>query len=166
MSKGIYPLLSRRITSTSNPLIILSNIPQTYDDLKLVFSYRRNDAPSGDHYIELNGDTSSVYSWTYQQGSGGTWTSRSSGTALLIGQFPGNTSAAGIYSTSEIYIADYRSNKFKQVLIEEHREDNSTSNSNIFNVAGLYRGSAPVTQILVGYGFAQYSRIDLYGIAR
>lgn len=165
MPKGIYPLASYTVTGTSNPQITINNIPQTYTDLKLVMSYKRGDTgPSGDHYVEFNGGGGSIYSWVYMQASGGLWTARSNGSALLVGQFTGTSNDT--FVTFELHIPNYTTNNFKPITVEEHREDNSTSANNIFHTAGLYRSNAPITSIMCGYGFAQNAKIDLYGIAR
>ena len=165
MPKGIQPIASYTMTGTTNPQITISNIPQTFTDLKLVMSYRRGDTgPAGDHYIEFNGGGGAIYSWLYQQSSNGLWTNRSSGTALLVGQVTGSSSDS--FVTFELNILNYASNNFKSLIVEEHREDNSTSSNNIFNTAGLYRSNSPITSIMCGYGFGQHSKIDLYGIAK
>lgn len=168
MSVFMQPLLTYEVTSTTNPYITLSNIPQGYTDLKLVMCFRRWDATNGDHYLQLNNDSSTNYSHTYIQGTGtGRYTSRlSGGIAFLAGQLVGTNTAANIHTTSEIYIPNYTSTTPKQILVEEHREERTTNGANVFAVAALYRGTAPVTSILCGYGFAQYSTINLYGILR
>ena len=164
MPKGIQPIASYTVTGTSNPQITISNIPQTFTDLKLVMSYRRGDNVGGDHYIEFNGNQTSVYSWIYMQASGGLYTNRSSGTALLVGQATGTSHDT--FVTFELNIPNYASTSFKPITIEEHREDNSVGSNNIFNTAALFRSNAPITSIMCGYGFGQHSKVDLYGIAK
>jgi hypothetical protein len=168
MSVFLQPIYSYQATGTSNNALNISNIPQTFTDLKLVMSYRRGDTVSGDHYIQFNGDGASNYSYTYLQGSGGAaYSSRAaSTTAMIVGQVLGTNSTANLFTTTEIYIPGYTGTNPKTVVIEEHREDRSTNSNNIFSVSGLYRGTSPITSILCGYGFAQYSTATLYGILR
>ena len=164
MPKGIQPIASYTVTGTSNPQITISNIPQTFTDLKLVMSYRRGDSVAGDHYIELNGGGGSIYSWTYLQASGGLYSSRSNGTALLVGQTTGT--ASDTFVTFELNIPNYASTSFKPIMVEEHREDNTVGSNNLFHTGALYRSNAPITSIMCGYGFAQHCKVDLYGIAK
>jgi hypothetical protein len=168
MSVFMQPLFTYEFTGTSNPVLTIANIPQSFTDLKLVMSYRRGDATNGDHYIQFNGDGNANYSYTYLQGTGtGRYTSRgTSTTAMLVGQVNGTNSTANVFTCSEYYISNYTATTPKAVLVEEHREDRSANQSNLFLVAGQYRGTSPITSILCGYGFAQYSSVTLYGILR
>lgn len=176
MPKGMQPLLSYTVTATSVTGINLSNIPQTYTDLLIKASLRTVGSAGNVEPIVLaiNQDTFTVYSMTTVGYDGSSTTSyRTNNNAYLSyhGQLSQNSpgSTANTFSVTELYIPNYRSSKYKQIIIDSVAEGNSTTASVGFG-SGLHRSTVPVTGLKIvaytGSGLAQNTTISVYGISR
>lgn len=174
MPKGMQPIFTRNLSGANSATFI--NIPQTYTDLKLVVSARAasgTDTAQG-IYMQLNGDPSLVYSGvTLRNASNSANAYRSNGSnAFLEFDINSSNNTANNYTSVEIYIPNYTSNTFKQVIAETAKEDNSSS-SFTYNIirANLYKSNAPITSFQIGTNisapnFAAHSTATLYGISK
>lgn len=178
MANPTMTLIASQVLGTSATSITFSSIPQTYTDLKLVFSARNTaaGAAGGIYKLNLNSDTSSLYSDTYIIASGnGTIVSNidSSVTQTYFGNLStgaldssGNT--ANTFASCELYIPNYTSTSSKQMLQYSVGEDNTISNGVLHLQANLYRGASAITFISIGnYSTASFvanSSFYLYGI--
>lgn len=170
----MQPIFTRNL-SGSNQVAFL-NIPQTYTDLKLVVSARAasgTDAAQG-IYMQLNSDGSAIYSGTtLRNASNAANAYRSNGSnAFLEFDINSSNNTTNNYASVEIYIPNYTSNSFKQVIAETAKEDNS-SNTLTYNIlrANLFRSNAPISIITIGTNiaapnFATHSTATLYGISK
>lgn len=155
------------VTSTSSPSITFSNIPQTYTDLKIVYSGRVGNSTSGDQYMQFNDNSQTLYSTTYLQGNGASYGGRqSNNTAIIIGQNPGTNSTAGNFSSVELTIPNYRSAVHKQITGFHMTQFNNTTGYNMIVPAGLWRSIEPIRKIILGQGMAVGATATLYGITR
>jgi hypothetical protein len=154
--------------------ITFTSIPQTFTDLKVVFSTRANrtgeqvdlaritfnDSSSGYSKRDLYGDYTAAYS------------SSSSGASSYLPQgfSPASSATASVFSNNEIYISNYTSSSHKSISSDIVTENNTgTANHGYLTIsAGLWADTAAITKITItnhlGTGFSQYSTATLYGI--
>lgn len=173
MPRGMQAIYSTTLTTTGITQVNFSNIPQTFTDLKVYVSARdgRTDAEFANIAVRLNGAGLSVYSNMNIAGTGGTASTDTfnSQVAYYYNLYANSASStANVFSNDEMYIPNYTSYGFKQVLIDNATEGNSGNPLLVMN-AGLYRGSGPITSITFfaqNIAFAQNSTFTLYGIGR
>jgi len=160
------PLQSILLTSSTST-VTFSNIDQTYTDLVLVASTRSlyngtNDAL----FIQINGDSSALYSRTEMYNSSGG--RASSETAFKYhGKTAGATSNAGTFGTSTINFMNYSNATTYKTLIARCGMADSTY-SEVKMSTGLYRSTNAITSMAItsesGTSFVAGSTFDLYGI--
>jgi hypothetical protein len=147
--------------------IDFTSIPQTYTDLKMVYSLRSNDtnANGGNFfYFQFNntGFTGLSARIVGGNGSGSVF----SGTGSLYAYMSASDFTASIFSNGDFYMPNYTSANNKIYSIDSANE-NFNSYANINLGTGLWSNSAAVTSIkLVPYSgsFVQHSTATLYGI--
>jgi hypothetical protein len=169
-------IATHTVSGTSSPRVSFISIPQTYTDLKVVYSVRRsNSGLSGAGVIYLNsgtevtGDTS--YSNRGLQGNGtsaGVNNSSLNTTFLYMGNMNGNSATANTFSNGELYIPNYAGSRFKSTSVDAVGENNG-SEAYINLQAAVKVNSAPITSITFEVGnTADYwmpnSSFHLYGI--
>jgi hypothetical protein len=150
--------------------ITFSSIPQTYTDLKIVYSARCASAVNvGTVKVYFNGSTANgsakvLYGETTGVGSFGP-------TAYIhTGYVPAANATASIFSCNEIYIPNYTSSTFKSVGSDGVTESNNNTYQSSVNAltAGLWSSTAAITSATVnsvdGGNFVQYSTFTLYGV--
>jgi hypothetical protein len=169
-----YILISSQILASSVSSVTFSLIPQTYTDLKLVFS-ARNSATTGNFSIAYSGATS-AYSGTYLQVSSGTVSSSDYASGLFSYYLGNGVSSYGFtsstFGSAEVYIPSYTSTTSKQVQVNSVAESNtaSISGTTMYFAGALWGTTSPVTSITVYGGgggssnLLQYSSFYLYGI--
>lgn len=172
MPKGMQPIYTVT-ASTTVTNVTFNNIPQTYTDLMVLVSTRSTVSPSPatngiDENLVLNGDTSSsLYSRTRFWGSGvGTGTDRASNaapTSIILTSGSGTT--ANTFGTHTIYIPNYTSNVFKQIISDSVGENNNSVGWTTL-YALLYRSNAPITSLGFQNSDTSGSTFTLYGISR
>jgi len=162
-----YTLISSNVLSSSAASVTFSAIPSTYTDL-VVRCSTRSDA-SGAILIELNGDSSSLYSTIRLRGDGSTASSGSTTAAanLYFGLNVPSTYTSNTFSSQEFYIPSYTVAQNKPIANFQTQENNATT-SNLDLQAGLYRSISAITQIKFLHGsannYAAGSSFYLYGI--
>jgi hypothetical protein len=147
--------------------ITFSNIPQTYTDLKVVYSVR-NDATgtSNSIFLSLNGSTSS-FSRRNLYGDGSSAAS-AGGTSNEGGLTTVNSFTASTFSNGELYIPGYTSSNNKSISGDAVNENNATL-AYTFLVASLWSNTAAITSLGISPNagnFVQHSTATLYGISR
>jgi hypothetical protein len=152
--------------------VTFSSIPDSYTDLKVVISVRTNVADiyqSGGMYIN---SIAADNSYRSLRGNGASATSGngSGQNEWYCGEWNGSTSTSNTFTSSEIYIPNYRSSNQKSFSAETVDEANS-STAIAMMVAGLCTKTAPITSITFqtfGGGannFVEFSTFYLYGIS-
>jgi hypothetical protein len=166
---ALVPIATFSGTST----FTFTNIPQTYQDLRLVYTIRAgnsgNDAgKTNQTYIigSINGDTSFLYSFAFLEGDGST---RSAGyftgqNVIYYGIVPNANATAGIFGSGYADFLNYRdTNTFKTVITNQSSDTNGSGNVRI--VANLYRSTAAITSISMSTPqMVAGSTVTLYGI--
>ena len=143
--------------------IEFTNIPQTYTDLKVVFSAKTSEN-SWVSYVEFNGTTANR-SQRILVGNGATASSSTNASAIFISNTYASATNAG-FSNAEMYIPNYTSSNAKAISIDGVSEANQTT-SYVNLQAGLYNNSSAITSIKFtesGATIQQYSTATLYGI--
>lgn len=174
MPKGMQAIFTKNISGAN--VYTFSNIPQNYTDLRILISAR---AASGTEaaqgiYIQPMADGSLLYSGTTVrnlQGSANSYRT-TNGNAFLELDINGSNTTSNLYALVDVYIPNYSSSHFKQVLTEVAKEDNSTG-TYTYNIlrGNLYRSNRPITAIQIGTNiyapnFASESTVTIYGIAK
>jgi hypothetical protein len=146
--------------------IEFTSIPQTYTDLKIVFSIR-NTTTTINTTIMLNG-SSSGFTWRQLYGTGsGPATASASSNASLGPLINVSTYTASVFANCELYFLNYTSSNNKSFYIDSVTENNATTSFQHF-LSGLWANTAAITSITVtpdSGSFAQYSTATLYGVA-
>jgi len=179
MSVFLQPLQTVTVGSGGVSSITFNNIPQTYTDLKVLMSVRSSFATGTDAFYMRVGvggsmDGSSVYSNTRLYGNGSVAASdRYSGhtETFYYAAVPAGGVTSNTFSNAEIYISNYTSSNYKQIMLDNVSENNSAStNLELDLIAGLYRGTGAITNLQFnlfnGGNFVQYSTFALYGVLR
>lgn len=168
MPKGMHAIYSRTWTSPADG-IAFNNIPQIYDDLLILISARSSAAGNADGLgLWFNGLQSPV-SNTSLFGNGSSAGSARS-TYRSVGSMPGSNLTANVFGSCQIYIPNYRSSIFKQVLVDNVIENNATF-SEMQLTSHLFLSSAPITSFFFNsstFGVNQVAgtTMSLYGIGR
>lgn len=163
-----YTLIERiSVGAAGASSVTFTSIPQTYTDLKIVYSARAASGTTNDVYIKLNASTTS-YSRRVLYGNGTIAQSANDSGNWYLAVMGAANNTSSTFSSGEIYIPNYTSSNNKSASADGVNENNATL-SYQFMVAGLWSNTAAITSIEVvpdGVNFAQYSTFYLYGIAK
>lgn len=173
MAVFLQPIYTQTVGAGGAASVTFNNIPQTFTDLKVVFSARSNYASVWDHvFYRFNSDSANNYTSRWIQGSGSAASSSNqTSTNSLQPRYaiPGANATASTFGNGEIYIPNYLSNNNKSQIIDTVTENNATE-AYASMTAGLWSNTAAITSFSIGpyFGtaFAQYSTFSLYGILR
>jgi len=145
--------------------ITFSNIPQTYTDLKLVYSLR-NTTGNTTMQLTFNSDgnrTNYLYRQFYGTGSA---VNNDTQSDIFFGNMDPSTYTASTFSNGEIYIPNYFSTNQKSVSADSVIENNATAAVAALLV-GRWIGTAAITTIQLScYSgtLAEFSSATLYGV--
>ena len=173
-----YTLIEARTLSSATASIEFTSIPQTYTDLKLVYSLRsaRSGSTRDDLKITINSDTGSNYSGRRMFASDGTNTSSQGfsggpGDELFPGAIPASTATGSTFSNSEMYFTNYTIAGNKKSISSDFTYENNVADNNITGFgAMLWNNTANAItslkiEILSANDFTQHSSAYLYGIS-
>jgi hypothetical protein len=176
MSVFLQPIYTQTVGSGGASTINFNNIPQTFTDLLIVGSIRSNFGQVyDDGYIRFGvggtTDSGSNYSWTVNYGTGSSAASSRTSSSTLMNQITvnGGTTTSSTFGNFSIYIPNYTSSTFKQVIIDYATETNATT---VYSglIAGLWRNTGAISNTSFGNTtsstFQQYSTLSLYGITK
>jgi hypothetical protein len=170
---AMVPIANSTITSTG--AFDFSNIPQTYQDLRVVLFVRSTNAnATGDAFVMYfnhgAGFQFSGYSSTNLAGDGSSAVSNreSSTSAIRIPNLiPTTTQTAGVFASITFDILNYRSSTFKTAILRGAGDTNGAGQTSL--TAGLSQNTGAITGLLMATGlgvnhFAANSTATLYGI--
>lgn len=169
MTIAMQPIYTQTVGSSSVGSISFTNIPQTFTDLKIVFSLRDTYAGGFDSVLmQFNSDTANNYSYTV---IGQAPSSYRSSNNNVINPFlaNGTTSTASTFSNMEAYIPNYTSSNKKSIIIDVVGENNSASVFGLSMTAALWSNTAAISSLYFqasNGNITQYSTISLYGITK
>ena len=176
MSTNMELIASKTATADGTSSITFSSIPQTYTDLKLVWSGRqsRNVYTATYTLVQFNGTTSGYTYKTLQgEGSGTPASQDQSGLTtdgIVIGGVDNSNNTADSFGSNEMYVPNYTSANYKSVSGEGGSEQNATGVLMLFT-AGLWSNTAAITSITLKPWVGSYfdwlanSTFYLYGIS-
>ncbi len=166
-----YTLISSNVLSSSAASVTFSSIPATYTDLVIRLSTRSTTASNISGIdITLNGNVTSIYSYTKLQGNGATAssTNSSAGAPLTVNWINGATSTSNTFSKSVLYFPNYTGTVAKPISWSNAQENNITT-AYLNATATLANLTSAITTILLadngGGSFASGSSFYLYGIS-
>jgi hypothetical protein len=149
MPKGMRPIFTRTLSANSSG-ITFNNIPQNYDDLYVLISGRiASGAIYGNIALQVNGVTSGTSYYTHRLTGNGTGISSdriAANNFIYVGEVSGDTATASTFGTCTIYIPNYTSEKYKQVIMENVSENN-TNASFVGIHSGLIQQFTPINSI-------------------
>jgi len=170
-----YTLIEAKTLTTTTANVTFSSIPQTYTDLKLVWSGRcsRNVFAFTYGLIQFN-SSSANYTYKTLQAVGTSVASQDqvgvgNTDGIIIGGVSQNNNTANTFGINEAYIPNYTSSNFKSVTAQGVSEDNSAT-TGLLMTAGLWSDTSAITSITVKSwqsGYFDYltdSTFYLYGI--
>jgi hypothetical protein len=170
---AMVPIQSATITSTG--AFDFANIPQTFQDLRVVLFVRSTNAnATGDAYVMYfnhgGGLQFTGYSSTNLAGDGSSAVSNreSSTSAIRIpGLIPTTTQTAGIFASISFDILNYRSSRFKTAILRGAGDTNGAGQTTL--TVGLSQNTGAITGLLMATGlggdhFSAGSTATLYGI--
>jgi hypothetical protein len=150
--------------------IDFTSIPSTYTDLCLKVSARTNRAgqPNDDIKVQVNGNTSAIYSQRRVVGSGSAvYSDSSSGSNVGVSMTTAPTATASTFGNAEFYFPNYAGSTNKSMSADGVSENNATAAWAGMN-AFLASTTSAITQVtlypLNGSTFDQYSTAYLYGV--
>jgi len=167
MHGAVVPIAYAPLSSSG--LFVFTNIPQNYQDLRIVAFLRSNASSTTDQAAFWFGNYgANIYGETYLLGDGSS-ASSSRGSAQAVFQsssiIPAATSTSGVYGSVTIDILNYaNTSTYKTAILR-----NSNANVGVEATVGLWRSTSAITRVdLYGIGgnsFASGSTFTLYGIA-
>ena len=164
MTANYILLASQTVGAVGASSVTFSNIPQTgYTDLVVKASVRFAGTTDW-FYGSFNGDATS-FTARYVQGAGNS--NFSSTLTNHFGLGGKSTQTASTFSSTDIYIPNYKSSNYKSISTESAQENNATAASAHFH-GQLWSNTAAISSITFAPAsdtFAQYSSFYLYGIS-
>jgi hypothetical protein len=167
-----FVLLATATGSTSASTLTFSAIPQTYTDLRILYSSK--DTASGQYWntptMAFNGTNASTNSAGLRMFgivAAGTGVSGDAGNAIA------GTSNGGFgsnYGITNVYIKNYSSSLSKKMWTSESTTTNNTTGTNtnlIMETGNIWSSTAAITSITFSFNsvnFAASSNFYLYGI--
>ena len=151
--------------------IDFTNIPQTFTDLVVKFSFRTSGTGNySNNRFSFNGSTSSFTSkLLYGDGSSGASANNAVTTAIDYSAYSvANDATTSVFSNGEAYIPNYTSSNNKSISIDAVSETNATGAIQALT-AGLWSNTSAITSIKITPStgnFVQYSTATLYGITK
>ena len=162
-----YTLIEAKTLGSNTATIAFTSIPQTYTDLKLVFSARSSF--TGDYlrgaYLRFNSDTTDGNYSAKRIYINDANTGANSDSSILSTFVNADGATANIFGNGEIYIPNYTSANYKSASIDSSTENNGNAKSAL--AAFLWNNTAAITSITLtpeAGNLVQYSTFYLYGI--
>lgn len=160
------------VGSGGSSSIDFTNIPQTYTDLKVVWSCRVSDNESlhyGPIFVTVNNSTGSIYDNRRVNAYGTTvQTYSDTNQANLYLAVAGSSATSSTFNNGEFYFPNYTSANYKSFSFDSTIETNNSTNNLSTLYAGLIKTTAPITSIKfipnTSQTIVQHSTITLYGI--
>lgn len=141
-----YEPIATTTLGSAASTITFSSIPATYTDLRVVFIGVRNATGSQNLQMRLNGNTSTLYSYTFLDGNGSSASSAANSTQTEIDftyltNF--NSTTAPYFATADIF--SYAGSTNKTALLTISNDKNGTGNAT--RGVGLFRSTSAITSV-------------------
>ncbi len=147
--------------------ISFTSIPQTYTDLKIVFSGRSERTASAyDSLVAKFNSTATTY--VSRRLYGENQSAGADGVTTQLGAFSSNSTTAGIFGSIEVYIPNYTSSNEKIRSSSSVAENNDANAYGTQLVTSKWNGTGAITEIelsgISGSNFMTHTTATLYGI--
>lgn len=132
--------------------IDFTSLPTTYAHL-LVVVYARSDRAATLDTVggRFNGDSAANYDYQYAGGSGATTSAAESlgATSFYVGDMPGNTAGANLFSTSVFTVSHYAGSSNNKSTVGHNLVKIGTASGNLSArvIGGAWRSSAAINRI-------------------
>jgi hypothetical protein len=161
-------LIESKTLGSDTASLSFTSIPDTFDDLVILFSFRSNRATFLDIVqATFNGDTSGR-SYRTLEGTGSAVSSFTA-SAIMAGAATGASATSNTFSNCQFYIPNYKSSNAKSASTDAVSENNATSAIQ-YITASLWTGTAAITSIeltpATGTLLIAGSSATLYGITK
>lgn len=172
MALTYQAIASTTVATGGTASVTFSSIPQTYTDLKLVYSTRlsnNNTVTWYDLFLRFNGTTSGYAGIYVYNGAANSPTSGPDGTDAIYLRPTSNLATANVFANGEAYISNYTSSNYKSVVVDNVTENNG-SQAFVGLTASLWSNTAAITSItlipnsVVSATIDANSTFTLYGI--
>jgi hypothetical protein len=167
MATTFTKIASVTVGSGGASSIDFTSIPSTYTDLVIKASLRDSGA-SNFFTVELNGNTSSIYTQRtiFAENTTVSAINRAARANFYYDAIDDSTHTANTFNSFEMYIPNYTSSTNKSASTESVSENN-TAAKGIRNIsADLFSSTSAITSIKLVKTFTQYSTATLYGISK
>lgn len=160
------------VGSGGSSSIDFTNIPQTYTDLKVVWSCRVSDNESlhyGPIFVTVNNNTDSIYD-NRRLNAYGTTVQSYSNTSQTNDYLAvaGSSATSSTFNNGEFYFPNYTSGNYKSFSFDSVIETNNSTNNLLTFYAGLITTTSAITSIKfipnTSQTIVEHSTITLYGI--
>jgi hypothetical protein len=155
-----YDSISSTTLTSNQSSIVLSSIPQTYTDLRLVFyGTSTNNAQA---QVRFNSDSSSSYSYQSLTGTSTTISGDKYNSAAEL--YMSYYAFSSIPASCTMDIFSYAGSTQKFILMQS-----SVDPTGIARVVSLYRSTTAISSITIinpGFSFQSGTTVSLYGITR
>lgn len=168
VARGALVPIASFTTTTITSDIYFNTVPQTYQDLRVVFHNRTgNPAMLGNVTMYANGTGASFWSQTAIAGDGATASSfRNTTSGPTFGAL---TFSSGLWSTPNVFsstiydVINYRGSGFKTVLTRSSVDLNGAGNTMAY--ANLFASTSPITMLqFSGTNLAVGTTVSIYGV--
>ena len=168
MANTLKKIQTVTVGSGGSATMSFTSIPQTYTDLKIVFSGRSaRTASSYDSLVVKFNSTATTYAARRLYGEGGS--AGSDTVTTQQGAFSSNSTTANVFGSIEVYIPNYTSSNQKSTSSDSVAENNDSSAYGVQLIASKWDGTGAITQIDLSTGsgsnFMQYTTATLYGVS-
>ncbi len=155
-----YQPIASVTLSSAQSSVTFSGIPQTYTDLVVVISGKRDTGSADDFAIRFNGDTGSNYSRTFLAGDG---SSASSGRSTSVTNLPMLYMDSTNWTATTFMVFNYANTTTYKTAMNRTNLPGVVTSTNV----GLWRSTAAITSISFtapSNNIASGSTFNLYGI--
>lgn len=166
---GALTRIQYQVLGSTTNNIIFSNIPQTFQDLRLVLSLRGNSAATTDNIWFYASPYATDTSGTNLTGNGSSATStrETSVNQLVIGTAPSANATSGIFGSTTVDILNYaNTSTFKTFIVRNACDLNGSGNTNL--TVGLKRNTGAISTLVIfpqnSTFWAAGSTAALYGV--
>lgn len=164
-----YNSLATTTLGAAASSITLSSIPSGYTDLRIVISNYRTVSGTEDLCLRLNGDTTTVYSFTAMRGDG-TSVSSNRGTSYNRAMLaPGSWASATVPAFCTVDINSYSNTSANKTILSQTSADGTEANQVHISV-NLWRNNSAINSITilnsVSVNIAAGTTVSLYGILK
>lgn len=163
---------SSTVTASTSGSVTFTNIPQTYQELKLVGSVRSNVVNQGDFiYFYIGNAGTGSYDQIVLRGDGtGMYSSTSSTSYYPLQNINGGGTTSNVFCNFEVYLPNYTDTSYKQTFLVDIASEGGAGNTAFIDTqVGMWSVTTSIVSLTLNSGsgnFVQYSSFDLYGLKK